>query len=83
MTDQFVFQEKNFEKTNANLFLCFNMFALILHDFGLVVDHSKSKVFHFTWTTKNANPLHSIFSYLVDQPSNTTLISMPTEPCPQ
>jgi len=48
MTDLFVFQEKNFEKTNANLFLCFNMFALILHDFGLVVDHSKSEVFHFT-----------------------------------
>jgi len=46
--DLFVSQEKNFEKTNTNLFLCFNMFALILYDFALVVDYSKSEVFHFT-----------------------------------
>lgn len=49
-------QEKNSEKTNATLYAGFNILSPILRDFGLVVEHAKSEVFHFTRATKQSDP---------------------------
>jgi len=49
-------QKKDFEKTNAILYAGFNIFSPILCNFGLVVEHTKSEVFHFTQATKQSNP---------------------------
>ena len=53
----FISQEKNFKKMNTTLFTCFNMLSSILQNFGLAIKHNKTKVFHFTQATKNADPL--------------------------
>ena len=42
-----ILQEKSFEKTNAHLFCSYNIILSLLNQFGLIVKHRKSKVFHF------------------------------------
>ena len=32
------------------------MFSSILQDFSLMIEYTKTEVFHFTWATKNPNP---------------------------
>ena len=47
-------QEKSLEKTNLFLFCSYNIVSFLLDQFGLVIKHRKTKVFHFTRS-------HSIF----------------------
>ena len=43
-----ILQEKSFEKTNAFLYCSYNIISSLLNQFGLVIKHGKSKVFHFS-----------------------------------
>ena len=43
-----ILQEKSFEKTNAFLYCSYNIISFLLNQFGLVIEHGKSKVFHFS-----------------------------------
>ena len=44
----FVSQEKYLNKTISNLFCSYNIFSLLLKHFGLVIEHGKSEIFHFS-----------------------------------
>jgi len=46
-------QEKSYEKSNANLFYSCNIISFLFNQFSLVIEHDKSKVFHFSRSTKN------------------------------
>ena len=52
----FVFQEKSYEKLNMNLFCSYSIILFLFKQFGLVIEHNKSEVFHFSRLTKNNNP---------------------------
>jgi len=41
-------QEKSYDLSSAFLFSSYNMISKILTDAGLVMEHNKSEVFHFT-----------------------------------
>ena len=41
-------QEKSFEKTNTLLFCSYTIISSLLNQFGLMVEHRKFKVFHFS-----------------------------------
>jgi len=41
-------QEKSLEKTNSFLFYSYNIVSSLLDQFGLVIKHGKTEVFHFT-----------------------------------
>jgi len=43
-------------KSNANLFSSYNIILFLFNQFGLVIEHCKSKVFHFLRATKNFDP---------------------------
>jgi len=49
----FISQEKSFMKSNANLFSSYNIISFLFNQFGLTIEHSKSKVFYFSKATKN------------------------------
>jgi len=53
----FVSQEKNYEKSNTNLFCSYSIISSLFNQFGLVIEHDKSEVLHFSRLTKNDNPL--------------------------
>jgi len=53
----FISQEKSFIKTNANLFCCYNIMSLLLNQFGLIVEHEKTEIFHFSKSYRIFNPL--------------------------
>jgi len=63
----FISQEKSFDILNTNLFYGYNIMLSLLKQFGLVIKHEKTKVFHFS-------RLHSIFSPL---PLNLSQIGGP------
>jgi len=44
----FVSQEKSFEKTNLFLFCSYNIISSLLNQFGFVIKHEKTSVFHFS-----------------------------------
>ena len=44
----FVLQEKLFEKSNSNYFCSYNVILSLLVQFGLVIEHRKTEVFHFS-----------------------------------
>ena len=52
----FVSQEKIYKKSNANLFCSYNIISSLFNQFGLVIEHNKSEVFHFSRSTNNINP---------------------------
>ena len=52
----FISQEKSFMKSNANFFSSYNIISFLFHQFGLAIEHSKSKVFYFSRATKNFDP---------------------------
>ena len=52
----FISQEKSFMKSNANFFSSYNIISFLFNQFGLVIEHCKSKVFHFLRATKNFDP---------------------------
>ena len=53
----FISQEKSFIKTNVNLFFCYNIMSLLLNQFGLVVKHGKTEIFHFSRSHRTFNLL--------------------------
>jgi len=53
----FISQEKSFIKSNANLFYSYNIISFLFNQFGLTIEHSKSKVFYFSKATKNFDSL--------------------------
>ena len=52
----FIFQEKSYEKSNANLFCSYSIISSLFSQFSLVIEHDKLKMFHFLRSTKNINP---------------------------
>ena len=49
-------QEKSYELSSAFLLSSYNMISKILTDLGLVIEHSKSEVFHLTRACNPPNP---------------------------
>jgi len=49
-------QEKSYELSSAFLFSSYNMISKILTDVGLVMEHNKSEIFHFTRAHNPPNP---------------------------
>jgi len=43
----FIVQDKSFFSSNSHLFCGYNILSNLLDSFGLVIEHSKTKVFHF------------------------------------
>jgi len=69
----FISQEKSFIKTNANFFCYYNIILLLLNQFGLVVEHEKTEVFHFSKS-------HGTFNSLVlDLSQISSLILQPKD----
>jgi len=46
--DLFVSQEKSLEKSTSHLFCSYNVISSLLDQFGLVIKHGKTKIFHFS-----------------------------------
>ena len=51
----FVSQEKSLEKSNSHLFYSYNVISSLLKQFGLIIKHRKTKIFHFS-------RLHRVFN---------------------
>ena len=51
----FIFQEKSFEKSNANLFCSYSIVSFLFEQFGFSIKYNKSEVFHFSRSTTNFN----------------------------
>jgi len=52
----FISQDKSFDIFNSHLFCSYNVITNLLDKFGLVVEHSKTKVFHFSRSQDMFNP---------------------------
>ena len=46
-------QEKNYEKLNTDILCGYNIILFLFTQFGLIIKHDKSEVFHFSRLTKN------------------------------
>jgi len=69
----FVSQNKLFEIFNSRLFCSYNIITNLLDKFGLIVEHSKTEVFHFSRLYGPFNPLSldlSPLSGLTPTPKN-------------
>lgn len=51
-----VTQSKSFQLSNSRLFCSYNVASILLLDFRLVVEHSKTKIFHFSRSIGLFNP---------------------------
>ena len=51
----FISQEETFEKTNTLLFYSYNIVSSLFNQFGLVIKHGKSEVFHFSRSHESFN----------------------------
>jgi len=52
----FIFQSNSFDISNSHLFCSYNILTSLLKKFGLVVEHSKTEIFHFNRLHKAFNP---------------------------
>ena len=52
----FIAQNKSFNISNSHLFCSFNILSKLLDSFGLVIEHSKTKIFHFNRSQEIFNP---------------------------
>jgi len=52
----FISQEKTYEKSNTLLFYSYNIITSLFDQFGLIIEHGKSKVLYFSRLTKGFNP---------------------------
>ena len=52
----FILQEKSFERINSILFYSYNIISSLFKQFGLVIKHGKTKVFHFSRSHRPFNP---------------------------
>ena len=64
----FISQNKSFEISNSCLFCSYNVMTNLLNKFGLVVEYSKTEVFHFSRSHGPFNP----------SPLNLSLLDGPT-----
>ena len=53
----FISQDKSFDISNSRLFCSYNVITNLLDKFGLIVEYSKTKVFHFSRSQGLFNPL--------------------------
>jgi len=56
-------QNKSIITSNSQLFCSYNVLLKLLVDFGLVIEHRKTEVFHFNRLYKVFNPLPLNFFY--------------------
>jgi len=56
----FISQSKSFHTSNCCLFYSYNVMSNLLEKFGLIVEHSKTNIFHFnrSQSTFNSSPLN-------------------------
>ena len=54
--DLFIVQDKSFFISNSHLFCSYNILAKLLDSFGLVIEHSKTEIFHFSRAQGVVNP---------------------------
>jgi len=52
----FISQNKSFHISNSHLFCSYNILSNLLDSFGLVIEHSKTEIFHFTRSQGVFNP---------------------------
>ena len=52
----FIVQDKSFHISNLHLFCSYNILSKLLDSFGLVVEHSKTEIFHFSRSHGVFNP---------------------------
>jgi len=52
----FISQSKSIAHSNANLFCSYNIISFLLLKYGLVVEHRKTDIFHFSRSHKAFNP---------------------------
>jgi len=52
----FVSQSRSILHSNANLFCSYNVISSILSKYGLIIEHGKTDVFHFTRSHRTYNP---------------------------
>jgi len=55
----FISQSKSLHTSNCHLFCSYNVMTKLLEKFGLIVEHSKTDVFHFNKYHGDFNPLFS------------------------
>ena len=70
----FVFQSKSFDISNSHLYYSYNILTNLLEKFGLVVEHSKTEIFHFnrSHSTFNLPPFDlSLLGGNILQPNDT------------
>ena len=52
----FISQSKSYDISNSCLFCCFNILSNLLEKFHLIVEHSKTEIFHFNRLHGSFNP---------------------------
>ena len=52
----FISQSNSFDISNSHLYCSYNVLTNLLEKFGLVVEHSKTEIFHFNRLHKAFNP---------------------------
>jgi len=52
----FIVQDKSFTVSNSYLFCSYYVMSSLLEQFGLVIEHGKTEVFHFSRLHKSFNP---------------------------
>ena len=51
-------QNKSFDISNSHLFCSYNVLSKLLDSFSLVIEHSKTEIFHFSRSQGIFNPPH-------------------------
>ena len=54
--DLFIVQNKSLNISNSNLFCSYNILSKLLDSFGLIIEHSKTEIFHFNRSHGPFNP---------------------------
>ena len=52
----FIAQSKSFDISNSHLFYSYNVLSKLLDSFGLIIEHSKTEIFHFSRSQGAFNP---------------------------
>jgi len=53
----FIAQNKSFDTSNSHLFYSYNVLSKLLDNFSLIIEHSKTEIFHFNRSQGVFNPL--------------------------
>jgi len=54
--DLIISQNKSIDVSNSQLYCSYNVLSKLLDKFGLIIEHSKTKVFHFNRSHEFFNP---------------------------